>query len=285
VRARILLVAALAAAALAAAPAAEAKAPKRIVALTPFTANVVTGLGVVPIAVGETLGGRDRLVRRLRNVRTLPLSHPNGPNLEQLATLNPQLVFSSPTWRRGHAAIRSLRIKVVESDPRSVREAWTQIRRIGRVIGKAKGARQFADVLERRVARARRKIRKHPRVLLVLGVGRTPYAFLKNSWGGDLVAKAGGRLITGGLKASGGFARVSDETIVARDPDVIIAVPHADADDIPGIAKYLKSNPAWASTRASRSGRIYVSTDNSLLQAGTDPDRVIKRIRSKYLKN
>jgi iron complex transport system substrate-binding protein len=99
------------------------------------------------------------------------------------------------------------------------------------------------------------------------------------------VRRAGGRLITGGLKASGGFARVSDETIVARNPDVIIAVPHAEAKDIPGITAYLKSNPAWASTSAARAGRVYVSTDNSLLQAGTDTERVIKRVRSRYLKN
>ena len=33
----------------------------------------------------------------------LPLSHPSGPNLEQLATLNPGLVLSSPTWAAGTA--------------------------------------------------------------------------------------------------------------------------------------------------------------------------------------
>jgi iron complex transport system substrate-binding protein len=181
---------------------AEAKPPKRVVALTPFTANVVTGLGVRPVAVGETLGGRDRLVPALRSVRTLPLSHPSGPNLEQLATLDPDLVLSSPTWRRGHAAMRSLGIKVAESDPRSLRQAWSQIRRIGRLVGKGKGARDFARILERRADKARRKIRRHPRVLLVLGVGRTPYAFLENSWGGDLVRRAGGRLITGASPAS-----------------------------------------------------------------------------------
>lgn len=265
--------------------AAPAKPPKRVVALTPFTANVVMGLALKPVGVGETLGGRDRLAPALRGVRVLPLSHPSGPNLEQLVTLDPDLVLSTPTWRRGSGAIRSLGIKVVESEPRSVRQSWVQMRRIGRLIGRAKAGRQFAAILEKRAKGARRGIKRHPRVLLILGVGRTPYAFLGNSWGGDVVRQAGGRLITAGLRNSGGFARISDEVVVARDPDVIIAVPHAETKDIPGITAYLKSNPTWASTRAARAGRIYVSTDNSLLQAGTDVDRVIKRVRSRFLRN
>ena len=86
-------------------------------------------------------------------------------------------------------------------------------------------------------------------MLLILGVGRTPFAFLPNSWGGDMVRNAGGTLLTGGRNDRGGFARISDEVVVAEDPDVIIAVPHAAAKDIPSIARYLRSNPAWSTTR------------------------------------
>ena len=34
-----------------------------------------------------------------------------------------------------------------------------------------------------------------------------------------------------------------------------------------------------------RNKRVYVSTDNSLLQAGTDAGTVIRTVRRKYLKN
>ena len=78
--------AALAVLCLVAAPAGAA-APKRIVALTPFTANTLAALGVKPVGIGETLGGRERFNKRLRGVRTLPMGHPLGPNLEQLASL------------------------------------------------------------------------------------------------------------------------------------------------------------------------------------------------------
>ena len=77
--------------------------PTRIAALTPFTANTLAELGVRPVAIGQTLGGHDRFDPRLRGVPTLALSHPNGPNLEQLAVRNPQLVLSAPIWRKGEA--------------------------------------------------------------------------------------------------------------------------------------------------------------------------------------
>src|SRR5215213_4334248 len=101
---------------------AGAATPKRVVALTPFTANTLAALGVKPVGIGQTLGGRERLSRRLRGVKTLPMSHPNGPNLEQLASLNPQLVFNSPTFKKGSVGMRELKIKVVESDPHDIAE-------------------------------------------------------------------------------------------------------------------------------------------------------------------
>ena len=66
---------------------------------------------------------------------------------------------------------------------------------------------------------------------------------------------------------------------------MIIAVPHANADDIPSLTDYLRANPAWSSTTAARTGQVYVSVDNSLLQAGTDIARTIRKVRSAYLKN
>jgi iron complex transport system substrate-binding protein len=269
---------------LAAAPAASA-APRRVAALTPFTANTLAELGVRPVGVGQVLGGADRISPRLDGVPRLPLSHPNGPNLEQLAKLDPQLVLSTPTWRRGAAGMRRLGIQVVESDPRSVAAVPDETRRIGRILGRTRHAGRIAAAQAGAIASARRGAKRHPSVLVVLGVGRTPYAFLENSWGGDVVRQAGGRLLTQGLRASGGFARISNETVVARNPDVIIAVPHGNPRDIPRLAGFLRNNPAWRTTKAARRNRIYVSTGNSLLQAWTDVGRVIRDVQAKFLKN
>jgi ABC-type Fe3+-hydroxamate transport system substrate-binding protein len=264
---------------------ASAQAAPRIVALTPFGANTLAKLGVKPVAVGQTLGGRDRLSPKLKGVPVLTLSHPNGPNLEQLASLEPDVVLSSPTWAKGNESMGDLGIKVLIREPRLVRESYSQTLAIGKLVGRAKAAKALVKNMQKRVAQARQDVKSHPRVMLILGVGRTPFVFLPNSWGGDLVTKAGGELLTGGVESGSGFERISDEVVVAENPDVIIAVPHAEEDDIPSLAEYLRTNPAWAGTNAVENDRIYISVDNSLLQAGTDVAKTIRKVRRSYLDN
>lgn len=265
--------------------AAQPDVPKRIVALTPFGANTLAKLGVTPVGVGQTLGGETRLSPKLKNVTVLPLSHPNGPNLEQLASLRPDLVLSSRTWTKGNQAMENLGIEVVVREPVSIKGALADTYKIGMMVGKQRQARAVLKSMRNSVEAATKGIKSRPKVMLILGVGRTPFTMLPNSWGGDIVTKAGGELLTGGVSSSSGFERISDEVVVAENPDVIIAVPHANASDIPSLTDYLRANPAWSSTSAAQNNRIYVSVDNSLLQAGTDIARTIRKVRSAYLKN
>ena len=277
------LVAALFATALAA-PAAAAP-PKRIVALTPFSANTLVELGVRPIAIGQSPGGRSRFDSSLRNVRSLPLAHPNGPNMEQLASLRPGLVFSSPTWRKGARTMRSLDIRVEESDPRYGRDLYDSIDEVAGIVDRESAGRRLIRRIQKKVARATAGYKSRPRVMLVLGVGRTPYVFLPNSWGGDLLQRAGARLVTADAESSSGFARISDEVVVEQDPDIIIGVPHARAEDLDSIRRYMRSNQTWKLTSAGQNNRIYVSSDDSLLQPDIDIAETINRVRSRYLKN
>lgn len=264
---------------------AAAAPPKRIAALTPFSANTLADLGVRPVAIGATVGGSDRFSPRLRGVPRLPLSHPNGPSIESLAKFTPDLVLSAPAWRKGAKGMRALGMTVTESEPRSVRAAVAETERIGAIVGRREQAGRLAARSERDIRRATRGIRKRPTVLLVLGVGQSTFAFLENSWGGDVIKRAGGRLLTRGLRASGGYARISDEVVLTRDPDVIIALPHGNPEDIPRLTAYLKSKPGWRQTTAARRGHVFVATGNSLLQPYTDIGRTIRDVRSTYLEN
>jgi iron complex transport system substrate-binding protein len=268
-----------------ASPANAAQAPKRVVALTPFAANTMANLGVRPVAVGQTLGGDRRLAPVLVRTPKLKLSHPNGPNLEQLVRLRPSLVFTSSQWRKGTQAMRDLGIRVIEAEPKGVGQVYTQTRRIASILNRQAKGKRLIRQMRSSVRRSTAGINRRPRVLLILGVGQTPFTFLSNSWGGQIMRAAGGQLLTGGLTASGGFARIGDDLILDQDPDVIVAVPHADTEDIPAMINFIKNNTAWESTSAAQNDRIYVSTDNSLLQAGTDIGPTIRKVRRMYLRN
>jgi ABC-type Fe3+-hydroxamate transport system substrate-binding protein len=285
-RGRALIVAVIALALLVAAPAAQA-APKRIVALTPFAANTLAQLGVMPVGIGDTLGGDKRFASNLRKAKRLTLSHPNGPNMEELALLDPQLVFSSRTWMKGNETMRDLGIKVFNADPKNIADAYATTKMIGAKVGRAESAKLLAARLKSQVEKAAKGIRRKPKTLVVLGVGRTPFVLLPNSWGGSIVEKAGARLVTGGVDRDDddGFVRISDERILTANPEVIIAIPHGNADDMDEIAKFLRTNPAWKDSRAVKNKRLFVSGDNSLLQASTDIAAVIRKVRGKYLDN
>ncbi|MEX0619957.1 MAG: ABC transporter substrate-binding protein [Solirubrobacterales bacterium] len=261
------------------------KVPDRVVALTPFAANTMANLGTRPIAVGQTLGGDRRLASVLITTPRLKLIHPVGPSLEQLVQQKPDLVLTSSQWAKGTEAMRNLGMDVRYAEPTTIGGVYAQTRQIAKVMNReARGSRLIRQI-RRQINRSTGNYKSRPKVMLILGVGRSPFTFLPNSWGGQLMKLAGAQLVTGGATGKGGFERISDEVVVAENPDVIIAVPHAETEDIPSMVDYIKTNPAWELTDAAQENRVYVSTDNRLLQAGTDIGQTIGLIRRQYLRN
>ncbi|MBF6621464.1 MAG: ABC transporter substrate-binding protein [Patulibacter sp.] len=125
----------------------------------------------------------------------------------------------------------------------------------------------------------------------MLGVGRSTIAFLPNSWGGDMISYAGGRLVTAGLKPSynagipGSFAPLSDERVLTMNPDVIIVVPHGRKSSLPNTASFFRNKPGWKRTKAARNNRIHIADADSLLQASDNPGAVIRHVRRTFLRN
>lgn len=248
-------------------------------ALTPFAANAMALMGSYPEAIGQTLGGDRRYVSGLRSTPRIQMKHPDGPNMEQLVTYGPDLVFSSPQWSSGRSAMEDIvgsGGRVVDADPKTINESYRKVREIAGLVGRKARGKRLVRQMRKSVQRSTRKVTGRQDVMLILGVGKTPWVFLGDSWGAQVVRKAGGRLKTAG--ASGrGFARISNEIVVAQNPEVIIAVPHSDATEITSELKQ-ELRAQWAGSRAADSGRIFFSTDNSLLQAGTDIGKTIRKV-------
>lgn len=273
-----------------------ASSKKKIVALTPFSASTLINVGKKPVAIGAMAVESSR-EKKLKGIRQLALSHPNGPNMEEIAEIDPDVVLSSSGWAKGTQTMRDLAITVRLMDPSTPDKVIPQIRAIGSAYGSKKLTDKFVNQTKSEIGcgvgtvKCGKPKKKHPipgqkkKVLIVLGVGRTPYVFLRNSWGGSIVSKAGGEVLDGKKTDSGGFARVADEWIVAQNPEVIIGVPHGNAKDLDGIADYMRSNPAWSTTPAVKNGQVYISENDSLLQPNTDVGDTIKKVREKFLKN
>jgi ABC-type Fe3+-hydroxamate transport system substrate-binding protein len=180
--------------------------------------------------------------------------------------------------------MEELGIDVAVHDPRSIAGALADAFKIGTIMGRKHYARDLLQGMRKQIEAAEQGIDKHPKVMLILGASAAPRSPSCRTAGAATSSPkraAADRRVSSGS----GFERISDEVVVAENPDIIIAVPHANEADIPSLTEYLRSNPAWSSTNAARSGRVYISVDNSLLQAGTDIARTIRKVRSAYLKN
>lgn len=256
---------------------------ERIVSISPFATDVLAKVGKKPVAIGEVLSDRQgmkRIPKKFRKLPVLPLSHPNGPNLERIAKINPTIIFSSTRWSKGTPAMKRLGARVVYVDPVNLGQAYKQAKKVGRIVKRKKPANKLVRRMRNQVRSARSGINRRPRVMGILGIGRKPMTFLGNSWGGQMIKLAGGRLLTGGATNGGGFAPVSDEVVVAENPDAMIAVPHGTVTDIGAAVDYILENPAWQTVSAIENGMVFPSTDNRLLQAGTDVGKTIRIVRS-----
>lgn len=92
-----------------------------------------------------------------------------------------------------------------------------------------------------------------------------------------------------GRRAAAGRSTAREDEVVVwwspKTPDAIVAVPHANEVDIPSLTERPKSNPAWQSASTVQNDRLYISIDSSLLRAGTDVARTIRKVRMRYLEN
>lgn len=268
-----------------------ASSSRKIVALTPFSASTLVNSGKRPVRIGAMAidGKREK---KLKGIPQLALSHPNGPNMEQIAKIDPDVVLSSNAWAKGTQTMRDLAITVRLMDPASADQVPAKARAIGYAYGSKKLTDKFVSGIKKEISFAKNgskkqphPITKRPKVMVILGVGRSPYVFLNNSWGGSIIKAAGGTLLAGDEKDSGGYVKVSDEFILAQQPEVIIGVPHGNTKDLDGIADFMRTNPAWAETPAVKNNRLYISMNDSLLQPNTDVGDTIKKMRTDFLQN
>lgn len=105
-----------------------------------------------------------------------------------------------------------------------------------------------------------------PTVLLLLGhAGSSPMAGGKDTAAAWLIERAGGRNLTN----HDGYKALSTEALLALDPEVVIFADRRLSGEEARQA-LLKQNPALASTRAGKAGRL-VAIDPTLLVGGLGP--------------
>lgn len=142
-------------------------------------------------------------------------------------------------------------------DPVSMETMYVDVLNLGRIFGVEDRAQALVAGWRDRIARATAGVEPGagPRVFVYDSGEETPFTAGAYAMPTALIEAAGGRNVMDDLPKS--WATVGWETVVARDPQVIVIVDYGDVTADQKIA-FLRGNPALAGIDAVRNGRFVV---------------------------
>lgn len=226
------------------------ESPRRIVSLAPSVTETLFALGLDRRIVGVT-----DFCTVPPEAKTKPRVGGAIPNLEAIAALRPDIAIGIVTAQSSALAKRleRLKIPILFVQSRTLSDVYDSFERMGRATGAVKEAADLRRAMEKGLAslRSRTASLRQRKVLYLVNLD-PPLAVGGESYLNDLLSAAGGVNITGDL--AGAYPRISDESIVARDPEVIL-ISTEEAEAPAGIRESIRKR--WPVVRAVKDGAIY----------------------------
>jgi len=218
----------------------------RIVSLSPAMTEIVFALGGQNMLVGvTTYCDYPEAAKKITKVGDF-----SNPSLERIVGLNPDLVIVNlPEQMRIKQALEKLKINIFVSMPKSLDDIYREIADIGRLINRDKNADSIVGLLQRTIipvnnTRKRVYIEISPRPLVTIGSS----TFLN-----QLIEMAGGENIFSELDKD--YPVVSQEEIIARDPEVIIVL-HRES---------IAGRLGWKKITAVKNNKVYLDLNPDYL--------------------
>lgn len=229
---------------------------RRIVSLAPSNTESLFAMGAGELIVGAT---------RFDDFPAAALAIPRvggfaDVDIERVLRLEPDLVlaagFQSGVVRR----LRNLGLTVFVVEPRDTIEVLDRLQIFGRLVGRLEEARVLEANLRQRVGAVEERVRaidERPRVFYMLS--RDLFTVGPGSFAHDLIERGGGQNIA--ADATIPYPQMSDEAVIARNPEVIFVGGHESAVDL----EELRRRPGWARVSAVASGRVVVLEDTDIM--------------------
>jgi ABC-type Fe3+-hydroxamate transport system substrate-binding protein len=171
-----------------------------------------------------------------------------SPNIERIIALRPQVVFVSTASQLEAftATLDARNIAVFVIDSANVDDVIADLSRFGEMFGTGETASDAADSLRGRLVAVGEKIRGREPVRVFVQISNDPlFTIGRDSFLTEAVRRAGGASVTSDVPS--GYPKLSKETALALDPEVIIL---SDSED------NRAPNDVFASSRAVKNGRV-----------------------------
>lgn len=194
---------------------------KKIISLSPATTEIIFALNAGALIIGDTtFCNYPEEAKSIDKVGTF-----SEPNIEKIISLKPDIVFAAgleqaPTVER----LEKIGLRVVTSDPKNIAELFESIMQIGKEIGREKEAKILIEEMKKRIEIIKAKVKLVPeqkRLKVFLEIWYEPVMTVgPGSIVDELLNLAGAKNIAYDVPRS--YSRFSQETIIQRNPDIII---------------------------------------------------------------
>lgn len=222
--------------------------PQRIVSLSPSNTEILFYLGLQDLIIGvDDYSDYPPQARAKEKVGGFA-----NTNLEKVVALGPDLVFATEIHvQQVVPELERRGLKVVVLMPEKLEDVLASLQLVGKIGGKAQEADQAAEALRARLEAITSQVaaaRSRPRVFYE--VDATPISAGPGTFLDDLITKAGGDNIAADAQSK--WPRLSSESIILRDPEVIVLGDHGFGETV----EKVKARPGWDKISAVRNDRV-----------------------------
>jgi iron complex transport system substrate-binding protein len=240
--------------------------PERIVSLAPKNTELLFAVGAGGRLVGVTSYCNYPL-EALQREKIGGFSS-KSISLEKVVALRPDLVVSAG---KIHAPIiaelERLQIPVIALGAESFDDMFEDVRILGTLVGHEQQATQLIEQMQTRVRLVRevgRSIASPERVSVFYMTWDEPLtAAGPGSYAGQMIDICGGANAISDVSTA--YPQISQEVLLDRDPDVIIA---ATMTSLRWTAETLRSKTGWNDLKAVRTGRLHLLDGDAVSRCG-----------------
>ena len=233
---------------------------KKVIATSPATVEICNKLDIKLIAVPES----DFTIAD--KYKDLPkIGSPMSPDIEKIKSLSPDYVLSPISLKNElEKKYKNAELNYEFINLSSVDGMFDSIKKLGDEFGKEKEAKALIDEHKQYMKKFNSSVegKKHPKVLVLMGLPGSYVIATNKSYVGSLVELAGGENVY--TDDSKEFLTVNTEDMKAKNPDIILRASHAMPDDVKNMfAKEFAENDIWKHFDAVQNGKVY-DLDNTL---------------------
>ena len=234
------------------------KAESKDIRIVPTTVALTMTLDKLDLPIVGKPTSYKKLPDRYKNVPEV--GQPMEPSVEAVKKVNPTHVLSVSTIKDEMKPFyKQLNMKGYFYDYDSLDGMEKSITELGKQFNREKKAKELNHHLNSVKANIESKVakqKKHPKVLILMGIPGSYLVATDKSYIGDLVKIAGGENVI--QDHSKQYISSNTEHLVNVNPDIILRLPHGMPDEVKKMfQKEFKQNDIWKHFKAVKTNQVY----------------------------